>query len=602
MPDQAGIPEFTREDFIDGTAPYEFLYRLKDSAFEHSQMLVKMTQLAKTHGVISFKKVYESYCKQVGLATARPVGNQSDFAEQKLELNTGKWIASEMGIMTLTNFGEQVACPHPIMPVERLVNIDTGTEKLRLAFKKGNRWREVITEKSVLASPNSIIHLADNGVSVTSETAKALISYLQDVENLNYDQIPEKRSVGRLGWIHDGEFSPFVPDIIFDGEANFRALFESVRSGGKFADWLAIASEVRRGSQTARIVMAASFASALVGPCGCLPFFVHLWGAESGTGKTVALMAAASVWACPVVGQYIQTFNSTVVSRERMAAFFNSLPMMIDELQLSKDNRGKQQFDVYQLAEGVGKGRGTRHGGVERTSTWANCIITTGESPIVQTGAGAGAVNRVIDIECQEAEPVITDGHRVSSLVKQHYGHAGREFVSRLDADGIAEARRLYQKYFSELTRGDTTEKQAMAAALIITADELATDWIFHDDSNVTVQEIRQFLATKAQVSATIRGYEYLCDWVSQNSARFTDKQDGQMYGTLYGEYAYIINSVFNKACEDAGLSATAMMSWMDKNKLIRKQAGKRTCVQKINGLSTRCIAMKLPPDEPLDI
>lgn len=34
------------------------------------------------------------------------------------------------------------------------------------------------------------------------------------------------------------------------------------------------------------------------------------------------------------------------------------------------------------------------------TPTWHNCILTTGESPLTGQSAGAGAVNRVIDIEC----------------------------------------------------------------------------------------------------------------------------------------------------------------------------------------------------------
>lgn len=459
-----------------------------------------------------------------------------------------------------------------------------------------------MADKSTLASTQAIIKLADYGISVTSESAKYLVKYFQDIENLNYTQIPEKRSVGRLGWIRDHEFSPFVKDIVFDGEANFRTLFEAVRAHGSEAEWLKIIAEIRGGSLTARIVLAAAFASVLVGPCGCLPFFVHLWGAESGTGKTVALMVAASVWACPAVGQYIQTFSSTVVSRERMAAFLNSLPMMIDELQLSRDNKGRQQFDVYQLAEGVGKGRGTKHGGIERLATWENCIITTGESPIVQPGSGAGAVNRVIDIECQLADPVVENGHKISNALKQHYGFAGRKFVENLDKDGQDEARRLYQVYFAELLKGDTTEKQAMAAALIVTADQLATDWIFQDDSNVTVQEIRQFLATKAQVSATIRGYEYLCDWVTQNQARFISQQSGETYGTIENNTAYIISTVFYRACEDAGFSPTAMVSWLEKEKLIDKKRGRNTVLKRICSIPTRCIAMRLPDDGQIEL
>ena len=592
MPDEL---TFTREDFISGSAPYEMLYRVKDDRFQHGQLMDRISDYAKKIGYIGFKARYKDYCESIKSLTPKPVGNVTDFEQAKLELDTGKWIAGEYGIYTLTNSGEQVACPHPIMPIERLVNIDTGTEKLRLAFRKAKKWREVIVEKSVIASPNSIIKLADSGVSVTSETAKALISYLQDVENLNYSAIPERYSVGRLGWIDGHGFSPYVEKLMFDGDANFRTFFESVKTVGKRDESMNIMSEVRHGSLTARIVLAASFASVLVGPCGCLPFFVHLWGSESGTGKTVILMVAASVWAYPVIGHYIQTFNSTVVGRERIASFFNSMPMLIDELQLSKDNKGKQQFDVYALAEGVGRTRGTKTGGLDKTPTWSNCIITTGESPITSAGAGAGAMNRVIDIECRPDEPVIEDGHRLSNAVKRSYGHLGKEFIAKLDEAGIAEAQRIYQDYFKELSASDTTEKQAMAAALILTADQLATEWIFSDDQQLTVSEIQRFLLTKAQVSANLRAYEFLCDWIALNQSKFEEKAQGDVYGVIDMDVAYIIPTVLFRALDDEGYSSKAFVSWLKKTELLDCDGRHMTVKHTISNRRTRCYAIHLP-------
>lgn len=56
--------------------------------------------------------------------------------------------------------------------------------------------------------------------------------------------------------------------------------------------------------------MAASFASVLLEPLGCLSFVFHLWGG-SGTGKTVGMMVAASVWGNPAEGALTRTLNST---------------------------------------------------------------------------------------------------------------------------------------------------------------------------------------------------------------------------------------------------------------------------------------------------
>ena len=47
-------------------------------------------------------------------------------------------------------------------------------------------------------------------------------------ENLNFDLIQELKSVGRLGWINGNGFSPYVKDLVFDGNENFRSFFQSV--------------------------------------------------------------------------------------------------------------------------------------------------------------------------------------------------------------------------------------------------------------------------------------------------------------------------------------------------------------------------------------
>ena len=464
---------------------------------------------AKTQGFTGFTKVYKSYCDSLRQAADTiHVDNTTQFSGQPMELDAGDWEADDLGINRQNGLFSITACPHPVMPVERLVNIDTGVEKLRLAYRKGRNWREIIVEKSVLASAQKVTSLADRGISVTSETAKGFVQYISDLENRNYDRLPERKSIGRLGYIPGEGFSPYVEGLIFDGDASFRELFNTVRQQGSFEEWLTVARQCRSMSTTARVILAASFASPLLEVLGALPFFVHLWGVDSGTGKTVALMLAASVWGDPAVGAYIKTFDATVVGHEKTAAFLNHLPLCLDELQLAKNSRGQTQFDVYKLAPGVGRTRGNRAGGVDVPPTWRNCILTTGESPLTSSSAGAGAVNRVIDIECKADQAVITDGMHVAGALNNHFGHAGKAFVERLYGlpGALETVRDTYRGLFKELSQKDTTEKQAMAAAAILVADKLATGWFFQDGRELTLEEMSAFLASKAAVSAGERG------------------------------------------------------------------------------------------------
>ena len=596
--------EYTFEDFM-STEPYDRLYDLFGAPFVFQAEVEKVAKRAKEVKFHGFKKMLKTYLEAQQIDRRKNmVPNQTEFEGQYIELNCGIWNSTDFGIYRDTAIGgKDIACAHAIMPVERLVNIDTGDVKLKLAFKRSGsdrKWQTTIVGKDVISTARNITSLSSQGISVTSTSASTLVDYLNDMENLNYDIIPERKSIGRLGYIEGEGFSPYVEDLVFDGDASFKNLYSCVQPKGAYTEWYQIALECRKMSVTSRILLAASFASPLLSIVGSLPFFVHLWGVDSGTGKTVALMLAASVWGNPAVGSYVQTFNGTQVGQERTAAFLNHLPMCLDELQLTKNSKGQSNFDVYQLAQGVGRARGKKQGGVDMVPTWSCCFLTTGESPITSGSAGAGAVNRVIDIECTAGQVAIKDGHRIANKLKQHYGWAGQDFVEKIyESDAVQEQiRELYQDIFRELCDGDSTEKQAMAAAAILTADLLATNWIFKDDNCLTVEEIKDFLASREAVSAGHRAYEWLCDWVAANENKFRCGEyvpTNDVYGIIENDTVYIIKGIFDKVVQEAGFSTSATLSYLKSNHLIdtRKDKG-YTKTKRIGKTTPQCVWLSM--------
>ena len=454
------IPEYTADQFYDTTEPYEFLYQYRDNKFLMKQMTQKMKDKAGAVGVKCFVALFNAYCEMMAQKDGVILANSTQFDGQEIELFSGEYICNETGVCVLDKFGYEInVCRHPIMPVERLCNIDSGEERLKIAYKKGRIWRHIIVEKSVIASSSSILQLAANGIMVNSENAKALSTYILEMEQLNYELIPEQKSVGRLGWVGNHGFSPYVDDLVFDGENNFKHIFNAVKSEGSREAWLYAMQDLRKEKAFGRIFLAASFASAILEPCGLLPFFLHAWGGTE-VGKTVGLMIAASVWACPKMGEYITTFNSTLVGQEMTATFLNSLPLCMDELQI-QSSAGVKDFDriIYQLTEGVGRTRGAKTGGLQKINTWKNCIITNGEHPISNSNSGGGAVNRVIEFECHEK--VYSDLVGLCAVITSNYGFAGREFVEYLQSDGAFDRVNALQKeYYRELLKSDSTDKQ----------------------------------------------------------------------------------------------------------------------------------------------
>lgn len=598
--------EYDLDDFGSSEEPYREVF-FQPSAFLKQRTLDRLAALANKCGFRGFKATYKAFEQSMrkGNASSAAMINPSDFPDQPMELECGGWHCDSTGVSKVLKEKVEYACLHPIMPVERLVNIDTGEEKLRVAFFKGRCWRDFIASKRDLFDGSKIIQFSGLGVSVTSKSAKLLSEFLCDIETLNPEIIPETESVSRLGYIGNGEkFSPYVDKLVFDGDANYSTIYSAITEHGSYGKWLAEAVRCRSESLTAQIMLAASFASVLVGKIGCLPFFVHLWGVESGTGKTVALMLAASVWGNPDIGQYIQTFNATQVGHEKTAAFLNNIPMCIDELQLSKDSHGHSKFDVYQLSQGVGRTRGNKGGGIDKTPKWALCVLTTGESPLTSDSSGAGAINRVIDIECKASDSVIRDGFKTSSCLKRNYGFAGRNFVEAMIPEEYEKAKIRYQELFRELSCGETTEKQAMAAALIILADELADRFLFKTGKCLTVSQISEFLKSKASVSAGERGYAYMCDWVAMNTNRFRSEENnsGDCYGVIDGDWAYINNSVFRNAAKSAGFDDRALLSWLKTNGLIQTRGRAFTKNKRINRIATECVVMLLHSSAESDL
>lgn len=603
------VPVYTRDDYLTTTKPFEYLYAHKDNKFELKQLLGVMSAQAQTVGIRNLAALFKAYMETVS-GTSAPGFNRTDFTGQELELDCGSWSASDTGIYGTDKLGfEVVACYHPIMPVQRLVNVDTKVHKVMLAYRLGRRWETVIEDKNMISDSRSIIFLSKYGIMVNSETSKALVRYLADVEQLNYDTIPEVSSVGRLGWIDGYGFSPYEEDLVFDGEETFRTRFESIQEKGSRQAWLDCVRSVRAGKTpgnvVARIVLAASFASVLVKPCSCLPFFVHLWGG-SETGKSLSLVLAASVWANPEIGVYIQTFNATEVGKELGAAFCNSLPLVIDELQLVKDNRKDFDKMIYQLSEGVGRARGQKQGGLQKTPTWRNCIITTGEFPIISSNSGEGAVNRTIEVDCHDTK-LFDDPKKTATSLYANYGFAGPEFVKHLMEDGVQErVQKLQEAMQDTLKTGDTMDKQTASAALILAADRLAEEWIFQDGIFLQPEDISKYLVSKEAVNQNARALQYLYDFININQSRFTPEADthqGEIWGELDGEYACIIRSKFDQILSDEGYNASAFLGWAKNRGYIHcSKKGEPTKPKRINGRVSRCVWLKISDfDDELD-
>lgn len=594
------ISELTKEQITDKEV-FEYIFSVENQ-LARTELIVKLEEKARQLGVIrGFDKLLKAYQTEFAQKFKQKGSNIIGFTQPPIEgLKCGKWKCDDTGVTKCIMGAGMipqtiVACSHPILPVERLINIDSEIEKIKLAFFKDNKWQYITTERSIVANKSNIIQLSDRGVEVNSENAKDLVSYIADVVSLNAKEIPVNQSTDRLGWI-ENEFAPYVDHLKYDGDIAFKDVYASIKEVGDYEEWKKLCRKIRKESKIAHLLLASSFASVLNEILGVLPFVVHIWGG-TGTGKTVGLMLAMSVWGNPEMGKLVRTLNATQVALARYASFVHDIPFAGDELQTIKNRWDSFDNLVMYLTEGVDKGRGKAYGGIELLKEWNCCFLFTGEEPITKATSGGGVKNRVIEIET--VDKVIKDGNFVSNFLRKNYGHAGKDFIKNLPKQ--EELQKKYRDIFQAiLNKTETTDKQAMAMATILLADEISTNLIFKDD-NLTVEDVNEWLTSTKEVDVAARAYDWTVDWISQNINKFKENESGEIWGKYIKEedICLINKNVYIEALNKTGFDFSAIIrKFADRNQIERNSQGKFTHQTKAFGVKANYIKFRLEPEK----
>lgn len=556
-----------------------------------------------------------------------------DYIDYAGNYYSGSWSVNDAGqivkpIVNPNSFEtELVACSHPILPVRLYNNIQTGKEKVKLLFRKGNsNWKEVVVDKSVIASTNKITSLADFGIEVNSINAKNLIMYLADMISRNITgkgaMIETRVSTEKLGWIN-GSFLPYdSSNIELDNQQQFIRCLTAINPIGNRDTWFNLVRKIRSsGRKEALFCIVCSLASVLINHFNALPFIFNLYG-ESGKGKTVALMLAASVWANPDGNNYIVDAKSTQTGLELMLGFLNHLPLLVDDLAQLKNKYDDNLSEmIYALCAGSSKVRAQKNMELRTPSTWSNVIVTNSEHPMTSETMSGGAINRVIDVEIGDGY-IFHDGNAVVETIKQNYGFLGKEFVEVLKNGGLERVKEFQKDFLQQINNEakkqgvNKEEKQIIPMSIILATDRLLNEEIFKDGAILDFQECFGIIGTKDMVSDNEKAYLEILDTISANEGRFWKSvQNGSIcnnkvppesknesWGRLISNSeecdAYvkvdIIKSQFDKICTEVGIPTRHELKWLEKNNLLECEKGRRDKLVKINGIPCRVVRLLL--------
>ena len=526
------------------------------------------------------------------LKRAKAVDLEAEMREEPitgapLSLRTPEgWLFSDKGISWIDPKTHTPAnvCRTPILLTQRLKSLETGDEKMEVAFKRDGEWQRAIYPRSVIFSSRSITTLADLGCTITSENSKNVVKFLGALESENIDIIPKNDATSTFGWQPGRRFIPGHDEgITLDIDPSQRGMAAAYCQNGTMERWIEHMAP-HRSREKFRFILAASFAAPLLRIVKQRIFFVYNWGGSKG-GKTAALKAALSAWGDPE--RLMVNFNATQVGLERTAAFYCDLPLGIDERQLAGNNQGALEKIVYMIASGTGKIRGAKSGGIQTVHQWRTVALATGEEPLSTETSQTGVSTRVLEIY---GGPF--DNEQDAALMHQQAamdcGWAGPAFIEhilQMDEREIVERYEDMQRYIRETSQGKNGSHIAGIAAVAL-ADSLIDEWFFGGNPRESVAEAKRMAASILinQVEANTtdvneNAVQFIVDWVLANRSYFGANAIGTCLGftSESGNTAYIFPSMLNQALTKAGYSPRKTMKYMAERDLIGTDTDRKT-------------------------
>lgn len=538
-----------------------------NSEIEQAEKEIELRQRASELKCLrDFNKLFNVW--QKAMKKKISLGNEIKATDIPLQgLDAGNYVCNDKGIFK----DSETICYHPIIPVAKYTNINTNKEKIKLAFRKNGKWQYFIADKQQISVASKIIFLSDIGIEVTSENAKGLVSYLSEIINKNVDVIPNYDSVSYIGW-NKNDFIPYDKTSFFDGEDNYKIIYDSLNEKGDFNKWMGLVKELRKNKYI-QIVMATTFASPLLEKMDIMPYIVNLWSAKSGTGKTVACMVAMSIWGNPASGHLHFSTNNTTNFYVRTASFLKNITMFCDELQIIKHSK-EIQLDslVMDLCNGKERGRATKENEIKEVKTWNNNFLFTNNDKLAKSNFGEQTFNRIIDIECNDI--LITHGNSVVNLIKNNYGFAGKIYINYIKEIGFERIRAMFSEYYKKIMENTkSTEKQAICIASIMIGNKLSQECLFQNEEELQVDDVKSFINDREEIETWRNAYEYLLSVVSINKKRFDELNGGEIWGKSTDFWFTISKPILDRELKKGGFEFDSLKRAWASNGILEKNS-----------------------------
>ena len=368
--------------------------------------------------------------------------------------------------------GKEFTAQVMILPYDLFVldilNIEGEHQVHMLAMRPEGMTPVVIPQRAVVSKDDTVKNLASQNIvaSYGAGNDKYLFDYVRGcVEEASVSK-SAVRVPPSYGWQDDQSFvvaekifTPGIPprDLPMPNLANLNRNTQSV---GTLDNWRrAINVLIHRQMYDILSLMSISFASPLMGFTGksFRGMTFHVGSTDSGTGKTLALAMAASVWGDPT--KYRVSKGTSHVAMLQRFGMLKSLPLICDEI-TDKNRKDFEWFPafLFDVSEGIGKDRMEAGANKERLNQteWNSMALLSSNTHVLDFLTGArkhsseGEIRRVLEYTPPEKIVWGSGEYELIELIDSNFAVAGPQWAQWL-VDNRETAVNLTRKVYVDI-------------------------------------------------------------------------------------------------------------------------------------------------------
>lgn len=316
-----------------------------------------------------------------------------------------------------------------------------------VAIKPKEGPKDILIATKALGSKDEVIRTFSNQnvMATHSSHDKALYEYIRGCYTDLSLERPPINAPQQYGWQKDWSFVHNSKIYKQDGSVKdvpvrhgLENLYEVTKSEGTLSEWRSVMELFIRKEHWDILTLATvGFGSALMkftGKDGCV---FHVGSTESGTGKSLSLEMAASIWGHPT--KYRVNKDTSPVAMVQRMGLLNSEPLIMDEITAKNRATGFEWLSDFLLnmTDARGKERMESGSNTERTNNteWSSLSLLSSNTHAIDFFTGSrehsseGELRRFIEYTPNKPLAWTPEDIAILKKNKQNYGIAGVEWV-----------------------------------------------------------------------------------------------------------------------------------------------------------------------------